>query len=237
MMTFFMRPFHPRLSVRRHRKRAWLRVMRAGAFSLTLVLVPAVVVAATAAGPSVVCKSAPANTPDATVCGSPLLTRLDRELQRLYELATAPETGASARMVSDGQRAWLAERDGCMRDADAAACMRELYLERIAAVRSESAPARGGGRGASLGPFEFRCPGTTPRIIRITYANVNPSLAVIAMDGKFYVLSQARSASGGRYEGQGALFWEHQGEARWRAAADGIESTCKRITPLATNSQ
>jgi uncharacterized protein len=173
----------------------------------------------------------PTNSPDAAVCGSPLLGRLDRELQRLYDLATSPAAGASARTISAGQRAWSAEREKCMRGPDIAVCMRDVYLQRIAAIRAESSAARGGGRGASLGPFEFKCPGTPASIIRITYANVNPSLALVTVDGKPYVLTQARSGSGARYEGQGALFWEHQGEARWRAAADGVESTCKRVPP------
>jgi uncharacterized protein len=189
----------------------------------------ATVIAAHAApAPDMDCKSARSSSVDAAVCASPVLTRLDRETRRLYALATAT-AGASANAISAGQGDWLAQRDACVSRADAAKCLRERYLSRIAAIRSESTAARSGARGLSLGPFEFRCPGPDSGVFRITYANVDPSLAFVTAGGTSYVLTQARSGSGARYEGEGALFWEYQGEARWRAAVDGVETTCKRV--------
>ena len=44
--------------------------------------------------------------------------------------------------------------------------------------------------------------------------------------GRGYLLQQQRSGSGARYEGDGTLFWEAQGEARWRATTGTPETVC-----------
>jgi uncharacterized protein len=163
------------------------------------------------------------------MCRSQMLARLDAELTRLYTLATAPKAGAAVSAVRQQQTAWMAQRAACAKSATQETCVRDLYLARIAAIRTQSRPARSAdNQGISLGPFAFRCE-TLDAVLDIAYVNVDPGLAWVTIKDRSYPLVQQRSGSGARYEGDGTLFWEHQGEARWRGTTSAPEVTCNRV--------
>ena len=147
----------------------------------------------------------------------------------LYALATGPAGGASVLEVRSQQAPWLASRSACLKSKTRVACVRDLTLARIAAVRTQSKAARSAdAKGTSLGPFAFRCE-TPDGLLNITYVNVKPGFAWIARKKGGSMLQQQRSGSGARYEGDGTLFWEAQGEARWRDQTNDPEVTCKRV--------
>ncbi|HEY5309149.1 MAG TPA: MliC family protein, partial [Casimicrobiaceae bacterium] len=143
-------------------------------------------------------------------------------------LATGPSSGGTASTVRSQQGPWLATRDACLKSKTRVACVRDLSLARIAAIRTQSKSARSAdAKGTSLGPFAFRCePPDT--LLSITYVNVKPGFAWIVRKNGASMLQQQRSGSGARYEGDGTLFWEAQGEARWRDQTNDPEVTCKR---------
>ena len=162
------------------------------------------------------------------MCRTPMLTRLDAELTRLYALATGPKAGAPATAIRNQQAAWLSQREACVKSKTQLECVRDLYLARIASIRAASRSARAADpKGISLGPFAFRCEGLDATL-NITYVNADPGLAWITIKDQSYALVQQRSGSGARYEGNGTLFWEHQGEARWRGTTNIPEITCQR---------
>jgi len=184
--------------------------------------------AAVAADPTADCKAAKLRSIERLMCRSPMLSRLDAELSRVYALATGPKAGAAAPAIRNEQTAWLAERAACVRSRAQEECVRDLYLARIAAIRAQSRQARAADKnGISLGPFAFRCDGIDAAL-DITYVNTDPGLAWVTIKDQSYPLVQQRSGSGARYEGNGTLFWEHQGEARWRGTTNSPEATCKR---------
>jgi uncharacterized protein len=175
------------------------------------------------------CTSAPPKSIELVICKSVMLTALDTELNRVYALATGPISGGTATTVRSQQAPWLATRSACLKSKTRVACVRDLSLARIAAIRTQSRSARSAdAKGTSLGPFTFRCePPDT--LLSITYVNVKPGFAWIARNGAASMLQQQRSGSGARYEGDGTLFWEAQGEARWRARTNDPEANCKRV--------
>ncbi len=189
-----------------------------------------VAMSAAAADPPVDCKTAKLRSIERLMCRSPVLARLDTELTRLYTLATGPKAGASAPDIRKQQSALLAERAACVKSKTQEDCVRDLYLARIAGVRTLSRQARSAdNKGISLGPFPFQCEGVDAAL-NITYVNVVPGLAWVTIKDRSYPLVQQRSGSGARYEGDGTLFWEHQGEARWRGTTNNPEVACKRAT-------
>ena len=186
--------------------------------------------AAMAAGPNFDCKTATARSIERLMCRSPMLSSLDAELSRVYTLATAPKAGPPAPVIRKQQTAWLAQRAACAKSRTQEQCARDLYLARIAAIRAQSRRARSADdKGVSLGPFAFRCD-RLDAVLDISYVNVSPGLAWVKIGDQSYPLVQQRSGSGARYEGNGTLFWEHQGEARWRGTTNSPEITCSRVT-------
>ena len=184
---------------------------------------------AAAADPTAGCKTAKLRSIERLMCSSPLLLRLDAELTRLYAVATAPKSGAAASAIRKQQGEWLTQRAACVKSKTQADCVRDLYLARIAAIRVQSRQARSADdKGISLGPFAFQCEGIDSALA-ITYVNADPGFAWVTIKDQAYPLVQQRSGSGARYEGDGTLFWEHQGEARWRGTTNSPEVTCKRV--------
>jgi uncharacterized protein len=180
------------------------------------------------AAPTTDCKNTKLRSIERLMCRSPTLTRLDAELDRLYALATGPKAGVSAAAIRKQQPLWDSQRAACVKSKTQAECVRDLYLARIASIRAASRSARSADpKGISLGPFDFRCEGVDAKLA-ITYVNADPGLAWVTIKDQSYALVQQRSGSGTRYEGNGTLFWEHQGEARWRATTNTPEVTCQR---------
>jgi uncharacterized protein len=173
------------------------------------------------------CANAKAGTAAKMVCDSPLLSGLDREMRRVFTAAASSGAGADA--IRKQQVAWLGRRDACVGQPNPATCIRDDYLGRIASIRAASASARAANpQGTSLGPFAFQCAGNHG-VLKITYVNVVPALAWVAVGRHTYALEQGMSGSGARYVAGGVSFWEHQGEATWQTTAKGPETTCKRM--------
>jgi uncharacterized protein len=186
------------------------------------------------APPSADCGKLALRSIERVMCKSPTLVALDAELNRVFALASRAASRPAAAGLDQDQSAWLARREACVASKTEETCLREAYVERIAAIRTDSAAARAADKqGRSLGPFTFRCEGaTTP--LAISYVNVPPNFAWVNVGNKGYFMRQLRSGSGARYEGDGTLFWEAQGEARWRPTTGSPETTCTRA---ATRSQ
>jgi uncharacterized protein len=157
-----------------------------------------------------------------------MLQRLDQNSLGCTPWRRSPKAGAAARSIRTQQPAWVALRADCAKSKTQAQCVRDVYLARIAAIRAQSKVARStDDKGISLGPFAFKCDGADAPL-DMTFVNVDPGLAWGTIKDRSYPLIQQRSGSGARYEGDGTLFWEHQGEARWRGTTNSPEVICKR---------
>ena len=206
-------------------KRTTLRLL--GGILVALILSPAMSATTDSAA---ACANAKADTAAKMVCDSPLLSGLDQEMRRVFSAAASSGAGAAA--IRKQQAGWISRRDACVGQPNPATCIRDDYLRRIASIRAASASVRAANpQGTSLGPFAFRC-AANHGVLKITYVNVVPALAWVAVGGHTYALEQGLSGSGARYVAGGVSFWEHQGEATWQTTAKGPEITCKR-TPAA----
>ena len=183
-----------------------------------------------AAGPSVDCRSPRPGSIDQVVCGSSLLVALDAEATRLQSLvsasAAAPAAGPSAAAVETDQRERLERRDQCVNGSAPERCALDEYLARIAALRATSDTTRADGRGISLGPFAWQChDGAGP--LAAVFVNSDPAFLIVRRQNVALTMGRAVSASGARYQGpDGAMFWEHQGEVRFREREGSPEVTC-----------
>ncbi len=72
--------------------------------------------------------------------------------------------------------------------------------------------------------FQFRC---GELLISLSYSEGS---AVLQSNGERYALTQARAASGARYEGDGVEFWEHQGAAMLTINGER-HPECQRFDP------
>jgi membrane-bound inhibitor of C-type lysozyme len=183
-----------------------------------------------AAGPTVDCRSPRAGSIDPVICGSSLLSSLDAEATRLQALVTAsasaPAAGSSVAAVETDQRERLERRDQCVKGAAPERCALDEYLGRIAALRATSDATRGDEQGISRGPFAWQCDdGAGP--LAAVFVNSDPAFLIVRRQNVALTMWRAVSASGARYQGpDDAMFWEHQGEIRFRERAGSPEVTC-----------
>ncbi len=153
-----------------------------------------------------------ASEAEMTVCSSPALAALDRELARVYGLAQDGAADAERRQwLKETQRGWIKGRDECWKsDLGLAPCVANEYAFRIDEIRREFADARSG-EGASSGPFAYACEGVGA-LVSAGFLNTPDPSVVLRWRDRAVVLPRVPSASGSRYEsadwGEGTIvFW------------------------------
>jgi uncharacterized protein len=172
------------------------------------------------------CPAVPPGSIDALVCGSSLLSALDAEVARLDELAVRSAAGGADAAIQTAHREWLERRDRCTGGVAPERCALDAYLGRVAALRATNDATRGDEQGISRGPFGWQCDdGAGP--LAAVFVNSDPALLIVRRENVALTMWRAVSASGARYQGpDDALFWEHQGEVRFRERASSPEVTC-----------
>lgn len=156
------------------------------------------------------------NVSEDAICASPSLLALDRELDRLLDLATEGSQMSPARRqtLQADQQSWDEQRDAC---GPAGVCLRDSYAKRIHALRAGYADTRRhDGAGISLGPFAFKCDGP-PRVVSAVFVKGEAPLVSLVWRDTALVLPQVPAASGARYEATDAArtttFWNKGDEA------------------------
>ena len=182
-----------------------------------------------AAEPRVDCRRATTSgSIEALICGSSLLSALDGETARLQGLVTASATTSASGAVAPEaeQRDWLERRDRCMGGVAPERCALDAYLGRIAALRATNDTTRGEAQGISHGPFGWQCDDGVGTLAAV-FVNSDPAFLIVRRQNVALTMWRALSASGARYQGpDDAMFWEHQGEVRFRERASSPEVTC-----------
>lgn len=80
---------------------------------------------------------------------------------------------------------------------------------------------------AKRGPFEFTCASEAAPTFTATFYATEPGTLILEHSQNAAELQQAPAASGSKYEGPDASFWEHQGEVRIRWGTGLAELICK----------
>ncbi|HXT78643.1 MAG TPA: MliC family protein [Acetobacteraceae bacterium] len=165
------------------------------------------------------------------ICHDDTLAALDRETARLYRLArgTPGLTARQSNELTATRRGWIKGRNVCWKADDRETCVRDRTLARVYELRRDYPAARSRDRdGVSLGPWSFSCTGLA-ETLRVTFANVDPSLAYLAWGDHVLVMTLGLSGSGARYvaytpNGE-SVFWNKGRNASFRMP-DGKETDC-----------
>jgi uncharacterized protein len=142
-----------------------------------------------------------------TICGDEALAALDAKLVSVYAAASKAAGPDQRNRLAAEQQGWLQERGRCAGAQDAAACIRERYVNRIADLQAQFKLV------ASRGPFRFECNKQAGSVLEAQFFETDPPTARLSHDGRTVTAFIARSGSGARYEGPTVSYWEHQGEA------------------------
>jgi uncharacterized protein len=174
---------------------------------------------APSAAPAATACDAPHGWAERTLCQYEEVERLDRRLAAAFaDLATALPVADRERLRGE-QRAWIADRDACRRQAQPAACLRRRYMDRIADLERRSERASLASRPpqpAAIEPFVRRARAIDRRLpqLRQRVADEAGGAAFLWLDGSQpVVLVEPGGGDGGHrlatryYFDGGALFY------------------------------
>lgn len=172
-----------------------------------------------AEGPSFSCDKAEGVA--LTVCQSPQLSKLDRDLAVLYKRVLGQADSDSQKQLKATQRGWIKGRDECWKADDVDACVLEQYQVRMVKLQIQS--------GAVQVPaaVEFDCNDDSKPFTAVFYNQLEPQAAVLTYGDDQTIAIAQLSGSGSKYSAEGVEFWEHQGEAKVKWY--GTELTCQAV--------
>jgi uncharacterized protein YecT (DUF1311 family) len=140
------------------------------------------------------------------VCSDAELAALDREMARLYELASAaPDLPADREAeLKDSQKVWLNGRDGCAEARDPRYCLFSSYSGRINELRMGSENARSDdAAGISRGPMALACDGVES-LVAVTLLRTDPGGAFVLWPDNGVALRRMPDAKTELYAGDNA---------------------------------
>lgn len=174
--------------------------------------------------PSFDCEKAEKNA-EKLICADNGLSALDREVARLYRLASdALNAMPGFETLLDAQRKWLGERNTCF-DRE---CLTEMHVRRIHQLRqSYSAARRVENASRSAGPYVLRCDGLDA-LVGVTVITTNPAYVHVEWRNSFIVMNKM-TGPGVHYEGNfGSL--RAKGNNATLKLPGGDELSCKLET-------
>lgn len=205
--------------------------MRSGMCTGFFVVSSAMISCASAANPPAVFKTsfdcATATAPvEKLICRDPQLARMDLEMNRLYRLALTDERSVPPpeKIITD-QQFWTLDRNQCVAEADAKACVVRRYAERAHQLRQGSAIVRTRDPDRlTEGPLAFRCAGLNA-LVAATFFNADPGVIYLRWANTSITLSQEPSGSGIRYSGKDSTgfysFWQSGDEVVFQKPGSG----------------
>ena len=170
--------------------------------------------------PSFSCQQIESGSVEASICQDEQLSKLDAELAEVYQQAKAQASDEQKSYLRATQRGWLKGRNECWKSSDTYGCIEASYLERIARLQVEYRLV------SATEAFVFRCDGPSNSLLTVRYFATNPQLMQAHYNGEDKILSPERTASGAKYAGENASFWEHQGEAQFSWQYGESPQTC-----------
>jgi len=173
--------------------------------------------------PSFDCAKAEKNWEKLT-CGDNELAALDREIARLYALASDVLNATPGfEPLLESQRKWMDQRATCF-DRE---CVAEMGVQRVHQLRRDFKETRAqDARGISMGPLVARCQGF-PLPIALTYVNSDPGFVYLEWLGSNVVIPQVPAGSAVRYEGNFASMNVKGDEAAIQLPGGKMEMNCK----------
>lgn len=161
------------------------------------------------------------------ICEDNGLSQLDREVGRLYALASDGLNATPGfEELLDGQRKWLAERNTCF-DQE---CLTEMYVRRAHQLRqSYSAARKSENKSRSVGPYVLRCDGLDA-LVGVSVVTTSPAYAHVEWRNSYVVMKKMPAASGVHYEGNFASLRAKGSTAMLKLPSSDTELNCKLET-------
>lgn len=161
----------------------------------------------------------PSGPTERAICADPELLAADRRMAPVYA-AALDKAGRRARpKLRSEQEGWWAGVRDCGQAGEARACIAAAYESRTAELQAMHRLVE------ARGPFRFDCDDGS-RVVVTYFATEPSSLVAVRGTERAFMLVQ-RSASGARYAGRDASFWEHQGSAAVAWGRDQPQLDCK----------
>lgn len=166
------------------------------------------------------------------ICETPMLARMDNELQRVYSLAETGTYASEERLqeLTTMQRGWIGGRDDCWKATDKLQCVTTSYAQRIHEIRQGFYDSRQeDDKGISNGPLSLACDGVDFGI-SATFIQADPGVVFLQWLDRSLALVQVPSGSGAKYEGtwdgETATLFTKGEEAMFTPPGEA-EMTCK----------
>ncbi|WP_216635544.1 MliC family protein [Croceicoccus bisphenolivorans] len=181
--------------------------------------------------PSFDCSKSDSQATD-LVCKTPMLARMDNELQRLYALAESGTYASEERLeeLTAMQRGWIKGRDDCWKADDPLQCVTTSYAMRIHELRQGFYDSRQqDAKGITNGPLALACDGADYGV-SATFVNADPGVAFLQWLDQSVALVQVPSGSGAKYEGSnyaGKAQLFTKGDEAMFTPPGGEEMTCR----------
>lgn len=177
-----------------------------GVIAMAVGLFAAFAEPARAADPAFDCAKAEGSVEE-LICADDDLAALDRELAAAYAAAAQKAVDEHPPVLKAEQRGWIKGRNECWKSDDPRSCVEDAYRLHIAELQARYRLV------PEAGPFWYACDGDPRNEVVVTYFETDPpSLIAERGDTVSFMVAQP-AASGAKYQGRNALFWEHQGEA------------------------
>jgi len=196
--------------------------MRRHMLIASILLLPACGLAADS--PAFNCAKAAGEVPT-LICNTPELAALDRQLDEVYRAALSKAKKAKDELRAE-QANWVKLRDDCSKERAAMeTCVRQNYQVRTGELqaRYELVPAKG--------PYTFVCGADPTDEVTVKYFHTEPPIARLERGGRTIMAWSQPAASGVKFVGQDATFWNKGTEAQveWL----GAKLKCEVRTPSA----
>ncbi len=154
-------------------------------------------IAAENSNPSFDCTKADSSA-QGLVCKDANLAALDREVDRLFQLAKNGKSLTEERRkeLLALQRGWIKGRDDCWKSDDLRYCIVDSYVSRIHELRQGYAEARSeDAKGISEGPAALKCEGLDA-LVSVTRVKSSPLSVFLGWTNRWVVLEAGKDGSG-----------------------------------------
>ena len=150
------------------------------------------------------------------ICTNAELVSLDQKMSSIYTQAQENESVGRLSNLKTEQRAWIMRRNACEKTT----CVSRVYKERIADLQAQYRLVK------ANGPFVFLCLTKPAGELKVFFFETDPPTMIAELAKQTVLMRIQPSASGTRYQGKNASYWEHHDEAMVIWGGGASEQRC-----------
>lgn len=178
---------------------------------------------ATLAKPAFDCKQDHLNPVEQLICHDIQLTRLDKKMAEVFEVAKVKAINEQPKLLASYQRGWIKGRNDCWKSEHLKSCIVQAYEFRIAELQSTFKMVE------QQGPYSYFCEGNRANEVVVSFFDTQPKSLIAQRGDQISFMLSKPSASGSKYKGRNEMFVEHQGKVAITWGYDSNSLSCERI--------